>query len=164
MGADIAVEMVLFHCTFLALRRQDNADLSAAPDDWELSGEQELFGGQIVEDNYLHALRIFRDRNSEAVRLQASVHGGEMKYMPVWTAFITHQLSSKEWMSQTSSYRVLLRYLTACTFTSDFVQPRTPAGGVELLFKYSTDAKAFMKTIRDVAELTHRPIGKAALP
>lgn len=34
---------------------------------------------QIIDDNYLHALRIYRDRDSKAVRLQASVHKGEMK-------------------------------------------------------------------------------------
>lgn len=34
---------------------------------------------QIVDDDFLHALRIYRDRNSRAVRLQASVLHGEMK-------------------------------------------------------------------------------------
>jgi hypothetical protein len=47
--------------------------------DYELEREQELFGGKIVDDNFLHALRIYRDTVSGAVRLQASVHKGEMK-------------------------------------------------------------------------------------
>jgi hypothetical protein len=34
---------------------------------------------QIYDDNFLHALRIFRDRITGAVRLQASVHQGELK-------------------------------------------------------------------------------------
>jgi hypothetical protein len=34
---------------------------------------------QIVDDDFLHALRIYRDRDSKAVRLQASVLRGEMK-------------------------------------------------------------------------------------
>lgn len=34
---------------------------------------------QIVDDSYLHALRVYRDTGSGAVRLQASVHNGEMK-------------------------------------------------------------------------------------
>lgn len=34
---------------------------------------------QIIDDNFLHALRVYRDRDTKAVRLQASVHRGEMK-------------------------------------------------------------------------------------
>lgn len=34
---------------------------------------------QIKDDNYHHALRVYRDIPSGAVRLQASVHKGEMK-------------------------------------------------------------------------------------
>jgi hypothetical protein len=34
---------------------------------------------QIMDDNFLHALRVFRDKNSKAIRLQASVIRGEMK-------------------------------------------------------------------------------------
>lgn len=34
---------------------------------------------QIVDDDFLHALRVYRDNVSGAVRLQASVHKGEMK-------------------------------------------------------------------------------------
>lgn len=34
---------------------------------------------QIVENNTLHALRIYQDTTSKAVRLQASIHRGEMK-------------------------------------------------------------------------------------
>jgi hypothetical protein len=33
---------------------------------------------QILDDDFLHALRIFRDSSSKAVRLIASVHGGEL--------------------------------------------------------------------------------------
>lgn len=34
---------------------------------------------QIVDDSYLHGLRVYRDTVSGAVRLQASVHKGEMR-------------------------------------------------------------------------------------
>ena len=92
--------MVLFFCTFLALRAHDCGRPVSDIGDYELVGETELFGGyvylqillppfllnlahnhyrQIVDDNFLHALRIFRDKASKAVRLQASVHRGELK-------------------------------------------------------------------------------------
>lgn len=34
---------------------------------------------QIIDDSYLHALRVYRDNITQTVRLQASVHEGEMK-------------------------------------------------------------------------------------
>lgn len=36
-------------------------------------------GSQINDDGFLHALRVYRDAISGAVRLQSSVHNGEMK-------------------------------------------------------------------------------------
>lgn len=38
----------------------------------------------IDDDNFTHALRIYRDRISGAIRLQASVHEGDMKRYFVW--------------------------------------------------------------------------------
>lgn len=34
---------------------------------------------QIIDDNFLHALRIFRDHETKSVRIQASVHQGELE-------------------------------------------------------------------------------------
>ena len=33
----------------------------------------------IIDDNYEHVLRVFKDRDSGAIRLQASVRSGELK-------------------------------------------------------------------------------------
>ncbi|KLJ09149.1 hypothetical protein EMPG_15447 [Blastomyces silverae] len=71
-------KMVLFHCAFIALRGQDSGrPISMTPDPFSLE-EMEIYGGRILDDNYLHALRIFQDRPSGAIRLQASIHSGEM--------------------------------------------------------------------------------------
>ncbi|RMZ39780.1 hypothetical protein CA14_000303 [Aspergillus flavus] len=56
--------MVLFFCTFLALRSQDCGRPVDRIRDYELDDEEELFGGPIVDDNFLHALRIYKDRTS----------------------------------------------------------------------------------------------------
>lgn len=34
---------------------------------------------KIVDDHFEHALRLWRDRDSDGIRLQASVHRGELK-------------------------------------------------------------------------------------
>lgn len=97
--------MVLFHCAFIALRGQDSGHpISSTPDPFSLD-EKEIYGGYvqeriklglnipcrpldtninhflqslILDDSYLHALRIFQDRASGVIRLQASIHSGEM--------------------------------------------------------------------------------------
>lgn len=41
----MVLEMVLFFCTFLALRSQDMGKPVSHILDWELDGEEEVFGG-----------------------------------------------------------------------------------------------------------------------
>ncbi|PGH18041.1 hypothetical protein AJ79_00667 [Helicocarpus griseus UAMH5409] len=108
--------MVLFHCAFIALRGQDSGHpVSEAPDAFALK-EVEMYGGCILDDNFLHALRVFWDRQTGAVRLQASVHRGVMTDVPVWTAFIHEQMMSKSWMQQASPKRIILSDLDRATF------------------------------------------------
>lgn len=35
-------------------------------------------GSQIIDDDFVYALRVYRDKLSKAVRIQTSVHKGEM--------------------------------------------------------------------------------------
>ena len=148
--------MVLFYCTFMALRSQDSGKPIRQIDDHELAGEKEIFGGKIVDDNYLHALRVFRDRYSKAVRLQASVLTGELTRTPVWTAFITHHLASRSWLVRPAPKLVFLRDLRRYVFTSEYT-PQTTARGEHVLdFKSEHDAVEFIKTIHDLAAIYRR--------
>ncbi|KKZ65283.1 hypothetical protein EMCG_08891 [[Emmonsia] crescens] len=109
-------KMVLFNCAFIALRGQDSGrPISKTPDAFAL-GEKEIYGGRIVDDNYLHALRIFQDRPSGAIRLQASVHSGEMEDVPVWTAFIHHFVGLKAWMRRADRKTIILSDLDRAIF------------------------------------------------
>ncbi|PWY84514.1 hypothetical protein BO94DRAFT_101548 [Aspergillus sclerotioniger CBS 115572] len=149
-------QMVIFFCTFLALRSQDSGRPVERIRDYELDEEEELFGGQIVDDDFLHALRVYRDNVSGAVRLQASVHKGEMKRfhrMPVWTAFITDYIASKGWIRRLNPKTVVLRDLRRVIFTfPNYNPPQTPKGEHILMFKNRSDAQGFMDTI---SELSH---------
>lgn len=91
--------MVLFYCAFLALRSEDNKTPVNKITDFEVHKEKELFAGSvsttaihildlththplnspIVDDHYQHGLRLFQDRESGVIRLQASVQAGEFK-------------------------------------------------------------------------------------
>ncbi|KAH2162989.1 hypothetical protein KXV44_004039 [Aspergillus fumigatus] len=146
-------QMVLFFCTFLALRSQDAGRPVESIRDYELDNEEELFGGQILDDNYLHALRIYRDKVSGAVRLQASVHKGEMKRAPVWTAFITQYLGTRGWIRRPDSKVVVLRELrqTIFMFAADFTPQKTSRGEHILQFTNRADAQGFVETIAELA-------------
>ncbi|GES58531.1 hypothetical protein ATEIFO6365_0004068200 [Aspergillus terreus] len=145
-------QLVVFFCTFLALRSQDSGRPVERIRDYELEREQELFGGKIVDDNFLHALRIYRDTVSGAVRLQASVHKGEMKRSPIWTAFITQHIGTRGWMRLAEPKTVVLRTLQRSIFTfPDYNPPLTAQGEHILKFTNRSDATAFVQTISELA-------------
>lgn len=148
--------MVLFFCTFLALRSQDSGKPIRQIQDHELVGEKEIFGGKIVDDHYLHALRVFRDRNSKAVRLQASAMTGELARTPIWTAFITHHIVSRSWLCRAGPKLVYLRDLRRVSFTSEYTPQTTARGEHVLSFTSERDAIGFMETIRDLADIYRR--------
>jgi hypothetical protein len=142
--------MVIFYCTFLALRSQDSGRPVDNIEDYELEDEEEVFGGQILDDGYLHALRIYRDTVSGAIRLQASIHKGEMKRAPVWTAFVTHHISSPAWIRWSDSKTLYVRELRRAIFSPEYVPQRTQRGEHILKFTSRSDAESFLNIITDL--------------
>ncbi|ERF75288.1 hypothetical protein EPUS_00080 [Endocarpon pusillum Z07020] len=144
--------LVIFHCTLLSLRGHDACKPVTNIQDYELAGEKEYFTGKIIDDDYLHALRIYRDRDTKAVRLHASVHRGEMKRTPVWTAFITHYLLSRTWLRRAGRTLVYIRELRRHVFSSEYMPHMTGRGEHVLKFTSEGDTDAFMSTIYDLGE------------
>ena len=107
---------------------------------------------RIVDDHYEHALRLFKEKDTGVIRLQASVHTGSLKRQvhrmsrliaqllihrdrkPVWTAFITHQILSPTWLSRDSPRVVHLADLQRYIFTEEYNPQKTPSGAHELTF------------------------------
>ncbi|KAJ5601584.1 hypothetical protein N7510_011118 [Penicillium lagena] len=147
---------ILFYVTFLALRSQDAGRPVEYIRDYELNEEGEIYGGQIIDDGFPHALRVYQDTVTGAVRLQASVHRGELKRTPVWTAFITSYLGTSGWLRRTGPEKVLIRDLRPAILMSadDYNAPQTPRGGFILTFLTSDDADGFLDTIAELAALT----------
>ncbi|KAE8168573.1 hypothetical protein BDV40DRAFT_1199 [Aspergillus tamarii] len=145
--------MVCFFCTFLALRSQDSGRPVERIRDYELDMEDELYGGLIFSGKDLHALRIYRDGPSRAVRLQVSVYQGEMKYVPVWTAFITQHIKSEGWIHFVPSNLVLLRELQQIPFTFSY-NPRLDSNGMYVLqFTTNADAEGFVDVITELSKV-----------
>lgn len=103
----------------------------------------------IRDSGYKHALRLYRDRSTEALRLEASVSAGEMELYaypdlfrpdtnhsystPIWTAFITHCITSPTWCRyQENSSTVYLAELRRHVFSSEYT-PHVAANGEQLL-------------------------------
>ncbi|KAE8138675.1 hypothetical protein BDV38DRAFT_281972 [Aspergillus pseudotamarii] len=131
--------MVCFFSTFLALRSQDRGRPVERIRDYELDMENELYGGLIFAGKDLHALRIYQDGSSRAVRLQASMYRGEMKYVPVWTAFITQHMKSEGWIRLMPPTLVLLRELHKIVFNFSDNSPQRTRDG-EYVIQFTTDA------------------------
>ncbi|OQE41085.1 hypothetical protein PENCOP_c005G08350 [Penicillium coprophilum] len=147
-------DMVLFHNTFLALRSQDAGHVIGGIIDHELGHEDEIYAALIADDEYVHALRVYKDLVTGAVRLQASVFLGEMKHTPVWTAFVTHNLGKRSWLKSYDSRTVIVRDIKPVVFISmdDYTSPQTPQGHHVLEFKSSSDARMFLETMDELSE------------
>ncbi|KAL8736964.1 MAG: hypothetical protein Q9181_002160 [Wetmoreana brouardii] len=131
--------LVLFHCAFIALRSEDKEKPVEYFHDQEIHGEKSIYAGRIVDDNYEHALRVFRDRDCGGIRLQASVLSGELKRKPIWTAFITTHIESQRWMRKVNSKTIHLADLQQYIFSTEYNPQSGPAGQHELRFVSSRD-------------------------
>lgn len=142
--------LVLLFCSFIALRSEDIKTPFGKILDFEIHKEKEWFAGRIVDDHYEHALRLFREKDTGVIRLQASVQKGFLKRKPIWTAFITHQILSPTWLSRVSSRVVHLAELQRYVFTDDYNPQKTASGAHELTFIDANDAKEFVKMIKEL--------------
>lgn len=140
-------EMVLFHNSFVALKFWSR-DGQVAPDEYKLGKEKRLFQARIVDDNYAHALTVYKDPDCKGIRLLSCVWEGEFRSCPVWTAFVTHQSKSATWLSRKSSNptRVLLNDLQPYVFNENYHQDamrQNKTGAFELHFNSEEAAIRF---------------------
>ena len=61
--------------SFMAKRNTSAGKLSSSM----YPPQQFMVSSLIIDDLYEHALRVFRDRDSGGIRMQASVRGGDLK-------------------------------------------------------------------------------------
>ncbi|KAK4155354.1 hypothetical protein C8A00DRAFT_13575 [Chaetomidium leptoderma] len=139
-------EMVLFYCTFLALKARNLLTVQIHPNEFMLCREKRLFQAQIVDDGFKHSLIVYQDMQSRGLRLHAAVWEGELRQCPVWTAFVTHQSQSPTWLSQRSRHRVWLKDIQLYVFCSTYRQEnmrQNKSGAFEICFDREEAAKRF---------------------
>ncbi|TKA69419.1 hypothetical protein B0A49_05494, partial [Cryomyces minteri] len=137
-------KMALFYCVFEAMKRQDYVLVHPALEDLFQLGEEELFGGEIQDDSYLHAFRIFKERATGCMRFEASVRRGVMESTPIWTAFVTHDLSRPDWLQWIDTKILGVKDLHPYLLCKGYMPPRGPSGDFELTFT-SRQATTIMK-------------------
>ncbi|KAK2868051.1 hypothetical protein FQN49_003202 [Arthroderma sp. PD_2] len=151
--------MVFFFCTFIALRGQDSSNPVSRIEDYELVGEELFFSGETVDNHYIHALHIYVDRETRAVRLHSTVLHGELKHVPVWTAFIHQYLKKpRSWMRHVEQEVIYLTKLQPTVFINpDEYRPSITSRGEHIItFTSSDDAIMFMEAISEVAEIIRK--------
>ncbi|ORY17790.1 hypothetical protein BCR34DRAFT_596663 [Clohesyomyces aquaticus] len=142
--------MVLFYCSVVAMKRQDFVTTPPGLEDIFAPGEKEEFGGEIQDDNYLHAFRIFRDRDSGCVRFEATARRGPLKTIPIWTAFVTQYIGNRNWMKRVGSKTVQLQAMHPYVFCPGYTVPHGTSGKYQLTFTSAEDAKCFMETFHRI--------------
>ncbi|KAF2144899.1 uncharacterized protein K452DRAFT_131776 [Aplosporella prunicola CBS 121167] len=137
--------MVLFYCAAVAMKRQDSIGTAPNMEDFFQPGEKIEFAGEIEDDHYRHAFRIFRDRASGAVRFEATALRGPMKKTPIWTAFVTAYVGARAWMRRLGPRTVSLSELHPYVFCEGYAPPRGVGGCFELRFGLADDCEGFVR-------------------
>jgi hypothetical protein len=91
-------------------------------------------GSEIQDDSYLHAFRIFRDKDSGGVRFEATPRRGPMRTIPIWTAFVTQYIGNRTWMKRVGSSTVQFRELHPYMFCEGYRVPKGNSGRYQLTF------------------------------
>jgi len=138
-------KMVLFHCAFGALKSRCPLTLNIMPDDVVLAGENKLYQGKIIDDRFEHILTVLQDEKCGGIRLHAAVRNGELRRCPVWTAFVTYQSASPNWLERRSRHRIWLRDLYPYVFCENYKKKHQMKrhGEFELYFVNEEAADAF---------------------
>ncbi|KAF8541034.1 hypothetical protein BDD12DRAFT_830974 [Trichophaea hybrida] len=136
--------LTLFYHAFLALRYSAPSAPIPKESEYWLDGESLMFSAKIDDDGYTHALRLLKDRESGCIRLAAAKADGEQD-VTVWTAFITNQICSSNWLYYSRPRTVKMKNIRQFSFSSSFETDLWR--DFELRFLQPSDAHAFTQVI-----------------
>lgn len=91
-------------------------------------------GSEITDGQYLHAFRIFRDKDSGCVRFEATARRGPLKAVPIWTAFVTQYVPHRGWMKRVGATTIRFGELHPYVFCDGYKLPKGPKGKYQLTF------------------------------
>ncbi|KAF2745064.1 hypothetical protein M011DRAFT_460273 [Sporormia fimetaria CBS 119925] len=143
--------MVLFWCTFVALKRQDERGTAQElATDYFQPGEDEEFGGLVQEGKSIQAFRVWRDLDSGAVRFEVMPRRGRYTTVPIWTAFVTPYIGQEDWMKLVGKSTIQFKELHPYVFHQGYVVPRGKTGRYQVTFKDPEDALILMDVFHEI--------------
>ncbi|KIW08373.1 uncharacterized protein PV09_01289 [Verruconis gallopava] len=154
--------LVLFYCTFTAMKDQDPYKCPKLLRDKYHSlendkvNEKEEYSGEIKDDTMLHALRIYRDMDSKCFRLEARPRRGLHTETPIWTAFITKDMTKPDWIRIVSSKVLQLNELHPYVFCPNYSPPQGKKGKYQLHFTTARDAEKFLIMVHTLKKLARK--------
>ncbi|EUC37028.1 hypothetical protein COCVIDRAFT_34451 [Bipolaris victoriae FI3] len=137
--------MVLFYCTAIAMKRQDQTAVAEGLVDF-FEPESIMFSGETTDSRYLHAFRIYYDEDAGCVRFEATARRGPMNTIPIWTAFVTQYVGRRDWMKRVSPDTIQFEKLHPYVFCDSYRLPKGPTGKYRLTFTTPEDAKQFRES------------------
>jgi hypothetical protein len=134
--------LVLFYFTFAAMKVQDHAGFPQILQDKYQTykkgyEEREEFAGEIKDDGFLHTLRIWRDKDSNCIRLEARSRQGLYTQTPIWLAFATKVILQKSWIRVINVKTLELAELHPWVFDPNYSPPTSENANFELQFTTS---------------------------
>ncbi|KAK7701101.1 hypothetical protein SLS64_010432 [Diaporthe eres] len=121
-------ELVLFHCTFIALKARNNLTVSMDPREYKFPNEKRLFQAQIIDDDYQHSLIVYEDTRTQGMRLHAAVWDGELRACPS---------ASSRWLTRKSKHCVWINEIKLYVFCDKYKEAnmrRNKVGAFEIRF------------------------------
>ncbi|TLD37480.1 FAD-containing monooxygenase [Venturia nashicola] len=155
LGFHVYEQLILFYCAFTAMKKQDWKKFPEELCDKfhcaRRSEEKEEFSGEIKDDNYLHALRIYVDKDSGGIRLEARARRGAFTETPIWTAFIHGKIDRAAFVKPLNSKVIQLDNLHPYVLCHNYAPPRGKTGKLRLQFSSPEDATTFFDIINSLA-------------
>ncbi|KAF1978659.1 hypothetical protein BU23DRAFT_449368 [Bimuria novae-zelandiae CBS 107.79] len=136
--------------TMVAMKRQDDTPTPPGLEDFFQPGEREEFGGEVQDNAYRHAFRIFRDTDSGCVRFEATPRRGPLTTVPIWTAFVTQYIGHRGWMKRIDAQTIQFRELHPYMFTDGYKLPKSSSGKYQLTFTTARDARSFIEIFHQI--------------
>lgn len=117
------------------------------------------FHSEIAHGTYLHAFRIYKDKDSGCVRFEATPRRGPLKAVPIWTAFVTQFIGHRSWMKRVGAATVSFKEFHPYVFCEGYRLPKGQTGRYQLSFS-NPDGKLSPYTVDTSIELTIRRLQK----
>lgn len=117
------------------------------PNQQQEQDEEEIFGAPILDREYVHALRVYYDRDSGASRLETRPTNEPMKCCPIWTAFVTDHVQLSGWARKIAPRTIQLLTLRPYVFCDGYVPVKGRNEEAVLIFRRTSDADEFMTAV-----------------